>query len=101
MSVTELTELLGYRKQSYYKRIKLEEKKDITESLVISLVKQKRKLWKKGSGRNLHAALKEDFKRHRNLSIEMRQIFYLIKQHILMFDRPFLVYLSTPLYQVF
>ena len=37
----------------------------------------------------------------RNLSIEMRQIFYLIKQHILMFDRPFLVYLSTPLYQVF
>ena len=41
------------------------------------------------------------FTDHRNLSIEMRQIFYLIKQHILMFDRPFLVYLSTPLYQVF
>lgn len=80
MSVTELTELLGYRKQSYYKRIKLEEKKDITESLVISLVKQKRKLWKKGSGRNLHAALKEDFKRH-NIKLGRDKFFRILREN--------------------
>jgi hypothetical protein len=31
----------------------------------------------------------EDLSSLRNLSIEMRQIVYLIKQHILMLDRPF------------
>ena len=65
MKVVELTELLGYRKQTYYKRIKLEEQKDITETLVLSLVKEKRRLWKKGSGRNLHAALQEEFRLHK------------------------------------
>ncbi len=65
MKVKELTELLGYKKQSFYKRIKLEEQRDIRESLVLSLVKEKRRLWKKGSGRNLHAALQEDFRLHK------------------------------------
>jgi putative transposase len=65
VKVKELTELLGYKKQSFYKRIKLEEQRDIRESLVLSLVKEKRRLWKKGSGRNLHAALQEDFRLHK------------------------------------
>lgn len=64
MRITDLTELLGYSKQAYYKKIKIKEKQDIQESLVLDLVKQKRKLWKKGSGRNLHAALKTEFNRH-------------------------------------
>jgi transposase InsO family protein len=64
VSVEELAELLGYRRQTYYKRIKIEESRDMRESLVLSLVKEKRKLWKKGSGRNLHASLKEEFKKH-------------------------------------
>jgi len=63
--VKELSELLGYRKQSYYKRIKVEEQKDIAETLVLSLVKEKRRLWKKGSGRNLHASLQGQFKQHK------------------------------------
>jgi hypothetical protein len=37
----------------------------------------------------------------RNLSIEMRQIFYLIKQHFLMVNHRFGVYLSTPEHQAF
>ena len=37
----------------------------------------------------------------RNLSIEMRQIFYLFKQHFLMVNHRFGVYLSTPEHQAF
>jgi hypothetical protein len=37
----------------------------------------------------------------RNLSIVMRQIFYLFKQHFLMVNYPFGVYLSTPEHQAF
>jgi len=56
--------MLGYTKQAYYKKIKIKENQDIKESLVLYLVKEKRKLWKKGSGRNLHATLKTDFEKH-------------------------------------
>ena len=80
MKVIELTELLGYSKQSYYKRIKLEEQKDITETLVLSLVKEKRKLWKKGSGRNLHASLQEEFKRH-NIKLGRDKFFDLLREN--------------------
>lgn len=80
MKVTELTELLGLSKQSYYKKIKLEEAKDIRENLVLSLVKEKRKFWKKGSGRNLHAALEEDFKKH-NLKLGRDKFFKLLREN--------------------
>lgn len=56
--------MFGKSKQSYYKSIKRIEKERIDEYQVYRLVKEKRKLWKKGSGRNLHAALKEDFNKH-------------------------------------
>ena len=80
MKVTELTELLGLSKQGYYKKIKLEEAKDIRENLVLSLIKEKRKLWKKGSGRNLHAALEEDFKKH-NIKIGRDKFFELLREN--------------------
>lgn len=78
--------MLGYRKQSYYKRIKLEEQKDITDSLVLSLVKEKRTLWKKGSGRNLHAALQEDFKKH-NLKLGRDKFFGLLRENGLLIKK--------------
>ena len=65
MNMESLCGLLGYSKQAYYKRIGNLEQHYLEESLIIRLVKQKRKIWKKGSGRNLHAALEEDFKRHK------------------------------------
>jgi len=40
------------------------EEKRMDEELIIGLIKQKRKIWKKGSGRNLLAALQQDFKEH-------------------------------------
>lgn len=46
----------------------------LEKDLILKLVKNKRKLWKKGSGRNLLAALKEDFEAH-NISIG-RDCFY-------------------------
>ncbi len=64
MSMETLCGLLGYSKQAYYKRIGYIGQHYLEESLVIDLVKKKRKIWKKGSGRNLHAALQEDFKHH-------------------------------------
>lgn len=64
MKVVELTELLGKSKQGYYKQINRAEQKEFQESLILEMVKEKRKLWKKGSGRNLHASLEEEFKQH-------------------------------------
>ena len=78
MKVIELTELLGYSKQSYYKRIKVEEQKDIRENLILSLVKEKRRLWKKGSGRNLHASLQGEFKKH-NIKVGRDKFFEILR----------------------
>lgn len=64
MKITELTELLGYSKQSYYKQIHRKEQGRINDSLIMELIKTKRKLWKKGSGRNLHSSLSKEFRQH-------------------------------------
>ncbi len=61
MSIEKLCGLLGYSKQAFYKRIGTLEKEQLEETLIVELVKEKRKIWKKGSGRNLHASLKEEF----------------------------------------
>lgn len=50
------------------------DKEAVDECLIIDLVKKKRKIWKKGSGRNLLASLEKDFQEH---SIKMgRDKFY-------------------------
>jgi putative transposase len=56
--------MLGYTKQAYYKRQSLMEATFMNEELILELVERKRKIWKKGSGRNLFAALKTDFEEH-------------------------------------
>ena len=60
----ELTELLGKSKQGYYKQINRADRVEFQETLILGMIEKKRKLWKKGSGRNLHAALREEFKQH-------------------------------------
>jgi len=57
--------LLGYSKQAFYKRIKSLEKEEFEEALIVGLIKEKREVWKKGSGRNLHVSLKEEFAEHK------------------------------------
>jgi len=77
--------LLGYSKQAYYKKIKTKEKYDIQETLILELVKEKRKLWKKGSGRNLHAALKTEFNKH-NVKIGRDKFFTLLRNNGLLIN---------------
>lgn len=83
---TDLTGLLGYSKQAYYKKIKSYEKNTFQEEMIISLVKQKRKLWKKGSGRNLHAALKTEFNRH-NVKMGRDKFFDLLRNNGLLIKK--------------
>lgn len=86
MKITDLTELLGYSKQAYYKKIKTNEKHDIQESLVLDLVKEKRRLWKKGSGRNLHASLKSEFNQH-NIKMGRDKFFDLLRNNGLLIKK--------------
>jgi putative transposase len=86
VNIVNLTELLGYTKQAYYKKIKTKERQDFQESLVLDLVKEKRKLWKKGSGRNLHSALRNDFDRH-NVKIGRDKFFDLLHNNGLLIKK--------------
>ena len=56
--------MLGYTKQAYYKRQSQMEEKRMNEALILDLVKSKRKIWRKGSGRNLLASLQPELKEH-------------------------------------
>lgn len=86
MRISDLTELLGYSKQAYYKQIEREEKKGINENLIVELIKSKRKLWKKGSGRNLLASLSNDFSKH-NINIGRDKFFNLLRKNDLLIKK--------------
>ena len=79
MKIRDLTELLGYSKQSYYKQLEREDRKSLNEGLIIDLVLNKRKLWKKGSGRNLLASLQTEFRQHQ-ISIGRDRFFDLLRK---------------------
>lgn len=83
MKIRDLTELLGYSKQSYYKQLEREDRKSLNEGLIIDLVLNKRKLWKKGSGRNLLACLQTEFKQH-GISIGRDRFFDLLRKNNLL-----------------
>jgi putative transposase len=51
-------------KQAYYKQLKTVENNTLQNNVVLGLVKQKRKIWKRGSGRNLHKSLEAEFTDH-------------------------------------
>lgn len=83
MKIRDLTELLGYSKQSYYKQLEREDRKSLNEGLIIDLVLNKRKLWKKGSGRNLLASLQTEFRQHQ-ISIGRDRFFDLLRKNDLL-----------------
>jgi len=56
------------------------EEKAVDECLIVDLVKKKRRLWKKGSGRNLLAALKTDFQEH-SIEIGRDKFFDLLREN--------------------
>jgi len=83
MNMETLCGLLGYSKQAYYKRIGSLGQQCLEESVVIDLVRKKRRIWKKGSGRNLHAALREDFKQH-NIKLGRDKFFDILRRYQLL-----------------
>lgn len=56
--------LFGYSKQAYYKQLQQQADTTVKEETIVGLIKHKRKIWKRGSGRNLHQSLQKDFKKH-------------------------------------
>ena len=86
MSTEYLCELLGYSKQAYYKRIKATENARYEEAVIVNMIHEKKKLWKKGSGRNLHASLKEEFAAHK-IKIGRDKFFELLRRNNLLNER--------------
>ncbi len=86
MNVEQSCGLLGYSKQAYYKSIKHREFKAFDEYIILELIHQKRKIWKKGSGRNLLASLKDDFSDH-DIKIGRDKFFDLLRAHNLLIKK--------------
>lgn len=80
MPVGDACRLLGYSKQAYYKSIVRTEQKAFDEYLIVELIRRKRRVWKKGSGRNLFASLQADFARH-HIQIGRDKFFSLLSKH--------------------
>ncbi len=55
-----MCKLFDYSKQAYYKQLHTAENTAQKEAIVVGLINQKRTIWKRGSGRNLHQCLKPD-----------------------------------------
>lgn len=78
--------VFGYSKQAYYKSIERSETKAFEQYLIVELIRQKRKIWKKGSGRNLLACLQGDFARH-GIRIGRDKFFRLLRENGLLVRR--------------
>ena len=58
--IIEMCKVFGYSKQAYYKQLHTAENTAAKEATVVGLIHQKRTLWKRGSGRNLHKCLEPE-----------------------------------------
>jgi putative transposase len=54
----------GHTKQAYFKHLKTAANNAVKNEVILGLVKQKREIWKRGSGRNLHKSLVNEFEEH-------------------------------------
>jgi putative transposase len=54
----------GYTKQAFYKQLKTAQNATLQNEVVLELVQEKRKIWKRGSGRNLHQSIKKELCEH-------------------------------------
>jgi putative transposase len=76
----ELCNLFGYSKQAYYQQLHYQEQQSFDEYLIVGLIKQKRQIWKRGSGRNLWKSLQMDFSNHQ-ISIGRDKFFDLLRRN--------------------
>lgn len=75
--------LFGYSKQAYYKQLHQNENTSAKEEIIVGLVKNKREVWKRGSGRNMHQSLLPELKK-RDIKIGRDRFFDVLrKNHLL------------------
>jgi len=84
--VKDASELLGYTTGAYYKALCRQSKQAFQTEILLDLIKQKRRIWKKGSGRNLLKSLAGDLKKH-NIKIGRDRFFAFLKTHNLLIKR--------------
>jgi transposase InsO family protein len=72
--------IFGFSKQAYYTQLKTNTKECLQEKIVVELVLKERIIWKKGSGRNLHKCLENEFKKHQ-LSIGRDKFFTILRNN--------------------
>lgn len=72
--------VLGVSKQAYYAQLSNNSKKCFQEEIVVGLVLKERQIWKKGSGRNLHKCLENEFEKH-HFSIGRDKFFTVLRNN--------------------
>ncbi len=73
----------GHSKQAYYKQLKTAENTAIQNDVILGLIQQKRAIWKRGSGRNLHKSLEKEFE-EREIKIGRDKFFDLLRENKLL-----------------
>jgi putative transposase len=81
--IAEQCRVFGYSKQAYYKQLHNRQQASYEEYLIVGLVETKRKIWKRGSGRNLWKSLQDDFAGHK-IRIGRDKFFDLLRRNSLL-----------------
>ena len=78
-----MCKVFGYSKQAYYKQLHTAENTTAKEATIVGLIKQKRTIWQRGSGRNLHKCLEPELATH-NIKIGRDKFFELLRNNHLL-----------------
>jgi putative transposase len=73
----------GYTKQSFYKQLQTVQNVSLKNEVVLGLVQEKRKIWKRGGGRNLHQSIKKELAEH-DIKIGRDKFFELLRENKLL-----------------
>jgi putative transposase len=73
----------GYSKQAFYKQLQAVQNASLKNEVVLELVQEKRKIWKRGSGRNLHQSIKKKLIEH-DIKMGRDKFFDLLRENKLL-----------------
>jgi putative transposase len=73
----------GFTKQAFYKQLKTAQNVSLKNEVVLELVQEKRKIWKRGSGRNLHQSIKKELTEH-DIKMGRDKFFDLLRENKLL-----------------
>jgi putative transposase len=59
-----MCKVFGHSKQAYYKQLQQNTTTTVKEEIIVGLIRKKREIWKRGSGRNLHQSLQKQLQTH-------------------------------------